>query len=168
MEIVPLEIFEQDVFRGRRPKLHGDVFAVFVDEGDPLEKMRIFVRMGGIFVPDPDDDPFRSFPERRDVLPFFFGKVAVIEGLVDVFRHRVEKLLRGSARGAGEGIGDRFERGSRGDFQLFFPECGAVEVGTLRTGVFFHEIFRTLRIADFRQNTRFARGRRFDFPAFRV
>lgn len=167
-EIVAFEIFEEQVFGGVGSDFESHVFPVFVDEGDPLEKVGILVRMGGIVVPDPYDHAFRRLAETGDVLSFFFGKVVVIEGFVDVFGHRVEKFLARPAGRTGEGIRDGFERGSGGDLQLFFPECGAVEIGTLRTGEFFHDFFRTLRIADFRQNTRVARGRAVDFRSFRV
>lgn len=167
-EIVAFEIFEEQVFGGVGSDFERHVLPVFVDEGDPLEKVGILVRMGGIVVPDPHDDALGRLSEAGDVLSFFFGKVVVIEGFVHVFGHRVEKFLARPAGRTGEGIRDGFERGSGSDFQLFFPECGAVEVGTLRTGEFFHVFFRTLRIADFRQNTRFAPGRAVDFRSFRV
>lgn len=167
-EIVAFEIFEEQVFGGVGSDFESHVLPVFIHERDPLEKVGVLVRMGGIFVPDPNDYAFRRFFEPGHVLSFFFGKVVVIEGFVHVFRHRMEKFLRRSAGRTGEGIRNGFERGSGSDFQFFFPECGAVEIGTLRTSEFFHGFFRTLRIADFRQNTRFAPGRAVDFRSFRV
>ncbi len=167
-EIVAFEIFEEQIFGRVGSDFESHVFPVFVNEGNPFEKMGILVRMGGIFVPDTYDDAVVRLSESGDVLSFFFGKIVVIERFVHVFPHRMEKFLRSSARRAGEGIRDGFERGSGSDFQLFLPECGAVEVGTLRTSEFFHVFFRTLRIADFRQNTRFAPGRAVDFRSFRV
>ncbi|MDQ1343462.1 MAG: hypothetical protein QG650_181 [Patescibacteria group bacterium] len=160
--------FEKDVRTSFGPHFDFDVFAVFVHESDPFEEMGFLVRMGEVFGSDLYDHPFGRFAENGNVLGFRFGSVIQVERFVHRFRDRVKGVFARPACRTFERFRYRFESGSRLDAEVFFPESWAVKVGTLRTGEFFHDFFRTLRIADFTPNARFDRGGMIDFRQFSV
>lgn len=167
-KIFGIQTFEQDVFGAFGTNSHFNVLSVVVHERHPFEEMGVFVCVRKVFGSYPNDDPFGRFPPKSHVLALFLGNVVVIEGFVNEFFDRVEIFLGCPARRTGKRVGDRLESGSGFDSELLFPESGTVEVRALRAGEFFHIFFSPHRIADFRENTRFATVGPIDFRSIRV
>lgn len=150
--------FEKDFGSSFGAVSHFHGFAVLVEESDPLQEVAVLVGMGSVFGADPHGYAVFGEPVQGEMLEFGFVRVARIERIVDGLGNLVEILFRGSANGAFETVGNRFEGGSGGDFEFLVAQGRAVQVRTGGAEKLFHGFFRTLRIADFPGNARSREG----------